>query len=208
MPILRLLFSILATMAGSSSPCTMALWAACLQNGTRTAHHVQTSCDACAGANQSQLRHAGCSAAQVQAWCASVPKTLDTFTFMQTGTMQEADLVHGWTTAFSPPVQSARPAGPKGSPVYWEGVGLMNAVYAKYNVPGCYTEIPDCGTMEGCKGIFERQKYPYSKSGMNVNWEANLADLIQALKPFVRNGTITGIFIGNDYRRGRCCHST
>ena len=33
---------------------------------------------------------------------------------------------------------------------------------------------------------------------MNVNWEANLAELIEALKPFVSNGTITGIFLGDE----------
>ena len=33
-----------------------------------------------------------------------------------------------------------------------------------------YTELPDCGEMDGCRGVFERQKYPYTKSGMNPNW--------------------------------------
>ena len=61
---------------------------------------------------------------------------LDTFTFMQTGTMQEAELVHGWTTSFGPPVPSESAAGPKGSPVFWEGLSLIKTVYEKYKVPG------------------------------------------------------------------------
>ena len=52
--------------------------------------------------------------------------------------------------------------------------------------------------MEGCRGVWERQPYPYKKSGMNPNWEANLAEIISAVKPFVDNGTITGVFLGDE----------
>jgi hypothetical protein len=117
---------------------------------------------------------------------------------MQAGTMQEADLTHSWVTSFSPPVPCESAAGTEGSAVYWDGLATINAVYKKFQLPGWYTELPDCGAMAGCKGIWERQKYPYKKSGMNPNWEANLAELIQALKPFVANGSITGVFLGDE----------
>ena len=129
----------------------------------------------------------------------SSTSSLDTMTFMGNGSMAEADLVHGFTTAFSPPGPCCvGTVGPKGSPVYWEGLRLMDTVFRKYNLPGWYTELPDCGDIEGCKGIWERQKYPYKKSGLNANWEANLAELIAVLRPFVNNGTITGVFLGDE----------
>ena len=60
-----------AASDASSTPCTLALAAACPGN-VRTSAGVMR-CDACAGSNQARLRTAGCSAAAVQAWCGIAP---------------------------------------------------------------------------------------------------------------------------------------
>eukprot|EP01048_Picozoa_sp_COSAG05_P012599 COSAG05_NODE_1275_length_5306_cov_1.982719_3_plen_201_part_00 len=57
---------------GGSGACDAALRAACPPHSrdiNRTAHEV-IMCDACAGKHQGGLRDAGCTAAEVQAWCA------------------------------------------------------------------------------------------------------------------------------------------
>ena len=70
-----------AASDASSTPCTLALAAACPGN-VRTSAGVMR-CDACAGSNQARLRTAGCSAAAVQAWCSTrIADTAGNMSFM------------------------------------------------------------------------------------------------------------------------------
>ena len=133
--------------------------------------------------------------------------TLDTMSFFSLGTegsrgvagaLDEAARIAGWVTFWGPPVPCESAAGPHGSPVDAQVLQTISEVYRRYRLPAFYTELPDCGTMPGCRGIWQRQPYPYRKSGMDPNWQANLDELIAGLRPFTLNGTITGVFLGSE----------
>jgi hypothetical protein len=40
--------------------------------------------------------------------------------------------------------------------------------------------------------------YPLGYTGLDKNWEANLAAIITALQPLVANNTIVGVFLGDE----------